>query len=32
MLASGEPLEKIKLYTSLTDEDLLKLNAETAQN
>lgn len=32
MLASGEPLEKIKLYTSLTDEDLLKLNAETAHN
>ncbi len=32
MLASGEPLEKIKLYTSLTDEDLLNLHAETAQN
>lgn len=32
MLASGEPLEKIKLYTSLTDEDLMKLHAETAQN
>ncbi|NUO78974.1 hypothetical protein HUU05_02780 [candidate division KSB1 bacterium] len=32
MLKSGEPFDKIKRYTSLTDEDLLKLQAETAQN
>ncbi len=32
MLANDEPFEKIKRYTSLTDAEILKLRAETAQS
>lgn len=32
MLASGEPIEKIKLYTAMTEEELMKLKVEMARS
>lgn len=32
MLASGEPLAKIKMYTSLTEDEILSLQKESVSN